>query len=96
MGTVFSEPGTMTKAALQTGTTTGRGNKGVIFTWAAGNGGKSDNCNGDGYVNSIYTIGITSLQSGQNAWYSEVCTAALAATYGGSSTDRYLVSCSIL
>ena len=64
----------------------------MIYTWAAGNGGLSDNCNGDGYVNSIYTIGITSVQSGQNAWYSEVCAAALAATYGGSSKDRFLVS----
>jgi hypothetical protein len=64
----------------------------VIYTWAAGNGGLSDNCNADGYVNSIYTIGITSVRSGQNAWYSEVCAAALAATYGGSSEDRYLVS----
>jgi hypothetical protein len=27
----------------------------VIYTWAAGNGGLSDNCNADGYVNSIYT-----------------------------------------
>ena len=68
----------------------------MIYTWAAGNGQLLDNCNGDGYVNSIYTIGITSVQSSQNAWYSEVCTAALAATYGGSSKDRFLVSCFIL
>ncbi|XP_071165978.1 furin-1-like [Mytilus edulis] len=74
---------------------TGRNGKGVIYTWAAGNGGSQDNCNADGYVNSIYTIGITSVQQGQNAWYSEVCAAALAATYGGSEQDRYLITTSI-
>lgn len=89
----FSGPGTITKAALQSGTTNGRGGKGVIFTWASGNGDTSDNCNADGYVNSIYTIGITSVQLGQNAWYSEVCAAAMAATYGGSSRDnKYLTT----
>ena len=88
----FSSPGILTQYALETGISKGRGGKGVIYTWAAGNGGLSDNCNGDGYVNSIYTIGITSVRSGQNARYSEVCAAALAATYGGSSEDRYLTS----
>lgn len=73
----------------------GRGGKGVIYTWAAGNGDLTDNCNGDGYVNSIYTIGVTSVEEGQNAWYSEVCAASLAATYGGSSNNRYLVRVTI-
>jgi furin len=59
------------------------------MTWAAGNGETSDNCNGDGYTNSIYTIGITSVQSAKNAWYSEVCTAALAATYGARSNTSH-------
>ncbi|CAG2194546.1 FURIN [Mytilus edulis] len=70
----------------------GRGGKGVIYTWASGNGETLDNCNGDGYTNSIYTIGVTSVEEGKNAWYSEVCAAALAATYGGSSDYRYLTS----
>ncbi|XP_076100714.1 proprotein convertase subtilisin/kexin type 6-like isoform X2 [Mytilus galloprovincialis] len=88
----FSEPGTITKSALLDGITSGRGGKGVIYTWASGNGETTDNCNGDGYVNSIYTIGVTSVEEGQNAWYSEVCAASLAATYGGSSNNRYLTS----
>ncbi|VDI45925.1 Hypothetical predicted protein, partial [Mytilus galloprovincialis] len=70
----------------------GRDGKGVIYTWAAGNGDLTDNCNGDGYTNSIYTIGVTSVEEGENAWYSEVCSAALVATYGGSSNNRYLTS----
>ncbi|XP_052106652.1 neuroendocrine convertase 2-like [Mytilus californianus] len=91
----FWDPGVLTKSAIQEGVTNGRNGKGVIYTWAAGNGGPQDNCNADGYVNSIYTIGITSVQQGQNAWYSEVCAAALAATYGGSEQDRYLITTSI-
>lgn len=88
----FEEPGTMTKTALQNGVTNGRGGKGVIFTWAAGNGETKDNCNADGYANSIYTIAITSVQQGENAWYSEVCAAAMAATYGGSNQDQFLTT----
>ncbi|XP_063426115.1 proprotein convertase subtilisin/kexin type 6-like [Mytilus trossulus] len=88
----FFEPGTITKDALLNGVTNGRGGKGVIYTWASGNGEKYDNCNGDGYTNSIYTIGVTSVGEGKDAWYSEVCAAALAATYGGSIDYRYLTS----
>ncbi|VDI60663.1 proprotein convertase subtilisin/kexin type 5 [Mytilus galloprovincialis] len=88
----FSTLGTLATEAIREGITTGRNGKGSIYVWAAGNGALDDNCNGDGYVNSIYTIGITGAQSGENAYYSEVCAAALAATYGGSSQDRYLVS----
>ena len=37
----------------------GRKGKGVIYVWAAGNGGsKGDNCNCDGYTSSIYTLSI--------------------------------------
>lgn len=70
----------------------GRNGKGVIYVISAGNGGIDDNCNADGYANSKYTIAITSVQTGRSANYAEVCAAALAATYGGSHQDRYLVS----
>ncbi len=37
----------------------GRGGKGSIYVWAAGNGARSnDNCNYDGWANSRYTISI--------------------------------------
>lgn len=88
----FSGPGSLAKIALQNGVSNGRGGKGVIYTWAAGNGDTSDNCNGDGYVNSIFTIAITSVQQGENAWYAEVCAAAFAATYGGSKLDQHLTT----
>ncbi|KAL3861695.1 hypothetical protein ACJMK2_007719, partial [Sinanodonta woodiana] len=92
-GSGYSDTGSLVKAALLSGITSGRSGKGSIFTWAAGNGGKDDNCNADGYVNSIYTIGVTSLDStGIPAFYSEVCAAVMATTYGGTSRSRYLVS----
>ena len=69
----------------------GRNGKGSIYIWASGNEQTNDNCNADGYTNSIYTIAITSVANGENAWYSEVCAAALAAAYGGSEDHRYLV-----
>ena len=37
----------------------GRNGNGVVYVWAAGNGGsKGDNCNCDGYTSSIYTLSI--------------------------------------
>jgi kexin len=50
----------------------GRGGKGVIFTWAGGNGGSGDNANYDGYANSRYTIAVgASGASGEKSSYSE-------------------------
>lgn len=69
----------------------GRNGKGVIYVFAAGNGGKEDNCNADGYVSNLYTIPITSIGiDGKAAPYSEVCASAFAATYSGIS-ERQLV-----
>ena len=65
----------------------GRKGKGAIYAWAAGNGGRNqDNCNCDGFVGSIYTIGITSISADlQEAWYAERCTAIMAGNYGGDA-----------
>ena len=66
-------PGSMTLAALETATTSGRGGKGTVFLWAGGNGGDvGDNSNYDGYANSIYTIAIAALgDDGLRSYYSE-------------------------
>ena len=62
----------------------GRNGKGSIYVYAAGNGGPMDNCNADGYVNSVYTIPITSVGAdGKATWYAEVCAPVFAATYSG-------------
>ncbi|MFO0837240.1 MAG: S8 family serine peptidase [Phycisphaerae bacterium] len=50
------------KTAIQTGITTGRGGKGTIFVWAAGNGGLvNDRVDYDPYASSRYTIAIGSI-----------------------------------
>ena len=55
--------------------------------WAAGNGGANhDSCAADGYVNSIYTIAVGSVdQSGRQAFYDENCSAKMAVTFSYNS-----------
>ena len=46
-------------AAIEKAAKVGRGGLGSIIVFASGNGGSAgDNCNADGYTNSIYTIAI--------------------------------------
>ncbi len=51
--------------------------------WATGNGGMAgDDCNADGYVNSIYTISIGSVnEHGVSTYYGEKCASTMAVTY---------------
>lgn len=73
----------------------GRKGRGSIFIWASGNGGREwDNCNCDGYTNSIWTLSISSAtEHGLVPWYSEACSSTLAATYSsGSSSEKQVVS----
>ncbi|NXC22550.1 PCSK4 convertase, partial [Corythaeola cristata] len=68
----------------------GRGGLGSVFVWASGNGGISyDNCNCDGYANSIYTLLVGSaLADGRRPWYSEGCSAILTTTYSSRTTSE--------
>lgn len=73
----------------------GRGGKGSIFVWASGNGGRQgDNCDCDGYTDSIYTVSISSAsQHGLSPWYAEKCSSTLATAYSsGDYTDQRIVS----
>ncbi|KAJ7336052.1 hypothetical protein OS493_013427 [Desmophyllum pertusum] len=58
-------PGHLTQLALQNGAEKGRRGLGSIYVFAAGNGGfiVKDSCAFNGYVNSIYTIAITGINS---------------------------------
>lgn len=51
----------------------------------------SDDCNADGYVNSIYTLGIGSVnEHGVSTYYGEKCPAMMAVTYcSGKHTNDY-------
>jgi kexin len=67
----------------------GRGGLGSIYVFASGNGaGAGDNCNFDGYTNSIYSITVGAVdRTGQHPYYSEECSAQLVVTYSSGSGD---------
>eukprot|EP00053_Salpingoeca_punica_P020081 m.207356 g.207356 ORF g.207356 m.207356 type:complete len:1535 (-) comp17787_c2_seq3:312-4916(-) len=90
-GVTMEGPGPLATEALSNGAAHGRGGKGSIFLFANGNGGRSqDNCNCDGYSNSIYTIAIGAIsEQGVSPWYSEQCAATVTVTYSsGTPADR--------
>ncbi|KTF79162.1 hypothetical protein cypCar_00020673, partial [Cyprinus carpio] len=73
-GRTVDGPHPLGKAALQHGVIAGRRGFGSIFVVASGNGGQyEDNCNYDGYANSIYTVTI------------EECASMLAVTFSSGS-----------
>ncbi|XP_065555705.1 proprotein convertase subtilisin/kexin type 4 isoform X3 [Lathamus discolor] len=89
-GKTVDGPGVLAAAAFHRGVSKGRGGLGSIFIWASGNGGINyDNCNCDGYSNSIYTLSVGSvLAGGQRPWYSEGCSAILTTTYSSRTTSK--------
>lgn len=89
-GKTVDGPGHLAAQAFVNGVRTGRKGKGSIFVWASGNGGrKQDNCNCDGYTNSIYTLSISSAtQRGQKPWYLEECSSTLATTYSSGTPTK--------
>ncbi|KAG1667395.1 Proprotein convertase subtilisin/kexin type 4 [Nymphon striatum] len=82
-GTTVSPLGILTQEA-------GRGGKGAIYVFAAGNGGiYQDSCAYDGYVNDIGTIAVTAVnKNGQMLQSSERCSAILVSAYSRSKLDR--------
>jgi len=94
-GKTVDGPATLAQAAFENGIKYGRRGLGSIYVWASGNGGKDDdNCNCDGYTNSIYTVSISSAtENGNIPWYSESCSSTLATTYSsGASDEKQVVS----
>ncbi|KAI8599656.1 hypothetical protein EDD21DRAFT_432625 [Dissophora ornata] len=75
--------------AMINGIKNGRSGLGSIYVFATGNGGsQGDDCNFDGYTNSLYTVSIGAIDRAQrHPYYSEACSAQLAVTYsnGGGS-----------
>ncbi|XP_061825942.1 furin (paired basic amino acid cleaving enzyme) b isoform X1 [Nerophis lumbriciformis] len=94
-GKSLDGPAKLAKEAFQQGITRGRSGLGSIFIWASGNGGREqDNCNCDGYTNSIFTLSISSTtQSGSVPWYSEPCASTLASTFSsGNPGEKQIVT----
>ncbi|XP_021944042.1 furin-like protease 1, isoforms 1/1-X/2 isoform X2 [Folsomia candida] len=89
-GKTVDGPGELATRAFMEGVAKGRNGKGSIFVWASGNGGRDhDNCNCDGYTNSIWTLSISSAtENGLVPWYSEACSSTLATTYSSGGTGE--------
>ncbi|KAG0669735.1 pheromone processing endoprotease [Maudiozyma exigua] len=88
-GTHLQGPSDLVKKALVKGTNEGRDKKGAIYVFASGNGGAfGDNCNYDGYTNSIYSITVGAIDhKGLHPPYSESCSAVLVVTYSSGSGE---------
>ncbi|XP_010219180.1 PREDICTED: proprotein convertase subtilisin/kexin type 4, partial [Tinamus guttatus] len=94
-GKTVDGPGVLSREAFYKGVTTGRGGLGSLFVWASGNGGlHRDDCNCDGYTNSIYTLSVGSASaSGHVPWYSEACSSTLTTTYSsGTVSEKQIVT----
>ncbi|KAF2035888.1 hypothetical protein EK21DRAFT_53347 [Setomelanomma holmii] len=88
-GKTMQAPGILIEKAMVTAVQQGRGGKGSIYVFAAGNGAASDdNCNFDGYTNSIYSITVGAIDKNNNhPYYSEACSAQLVVTYSSGGGD---------
>jgi kexin len=76
--------------AMVNGIAKGRDGKGSIFVFAAGNGGGvDDQCNFDGYTNSIFSITIGAVdRKGLHPYYSELCSAMMMVAPSSGSGDH--------
>jgi len=88
-GRTMQGPGILIEKAMITAVQQGRGGKGSIYVFAAGNGAASDdNCNFDGYTNSIYSVTVGAIdRKDLHPYYSEQCSAQLVVTYSSGSSD---------
>ena len=88
-GRSMDAPGLLIRKAMVNAIQTGRQGRGNIYVFAAGNGrGSGDNCNFDGYTNSIYSITVGGIdRKGKQTYYSEHCSAQLVVTYSSGSGD---------
>lgn len=88
-GQAMEEPGIIIRRAMVNGIQKGRDGLGSIFVFAIGNGAANDdNCNFDGYTNSIYSVSVGGIdRKGKHPYYSEKCSAQLVVTYSSGSGD---------
>jgi kexin len=86
-------PDYLISKAIVNGIQKGRDGKGSLFVFASGNGAAhGDQCNFDGYVNSIYSITVAAVDfKGLHPYYSESCAANLISAYS-SGSGNHIVS----
>lgn len=93
-GRTVDGPHLMAAKAMKYGVDYGRQGYGSIYVLASGNGGENlDNCNFDGYANSIYTVTIGAVDEGGNMpYYAEECASMLGVTFSSGATKRDIVT----
>ncbi|VUC22212.1 unnamed protein product, partial [Clonostachys rosea] len=86
-GKTMEAPSILIKRAMVKSIQEGRDKKGSIYVFASGNGaGHGDNCNFDGYTNSIYSITVGAVdREGHHPYYSELCSATLIVAYSSGA-----------
>jgi hypothetical protein len=93
-GRSMEGPAYLIKKAVVNGIQKGKGSKGLSLSFASGNGaGSGDQCNFDGYTNSIYSVTVSAVDyKGLHPYYSESCAANLVVAYS-SGSGNHIVSC---
>ncbi|VBB29339.1 unnamed protein product [Acanthocheilonema viteae] len=93
-GKTVEGPGRLTQKAILKGIQQGRNGKGVIYVWASGNGGmQDDDCGCDGYIDSIYTLTVSSVtEDGTSPWYAEKCAATLTSTFSNGHHGKQMIT----
>lgn len=92
-GQSMEAPSYLIKKAIVNGINNGRTGKGSIFVFASGNGAAhGDQCNFDGYTNSIYSVTVAAIDyKGMHPYYSEACAANMIVAYS-SGGGQHIVS----
>ncbi|KAF9941746.1 pheromone processing endoprotease [Mortierella alpina] len=93
-GKTLEGPSQVVRDALLNGVTKGRNGRGSIYVFSGGNGAEEgDNCNFDGYANSLFTIAIGAIsRTNQRSSYSEACSALLGVTYSNGNNSGILTT----
>lgn len=94
-GQTMEGPSYIIRKAVVNGINKGRDGKGSIFVFASGNGGRQeDQCNFDGYTNSIYSVTVSSIDyMGLHPDYSEACAANMVVAYSSGSGNHIVSTC---
>lgn len=88
-GQTVAGPSMLVRKAFIKGVQDGRQRKGAVYVFASGNGADNyDQCNFDGYTNSIYTFTVGAIDH-KNLIpnYAEACSAVMVVTYSSGSGE---------
>lgn len=89
LGKTVAGPDMIVRKAMIKGIQKGRQNKGAVYVFASGNGAQHyDQCNFDGYTNSIYSITVGAIDhKNLHPVYAEACSAVMVVTYSSGSGE---------